>query len=115
MSENDIAGLLFLGVPMATYDELYSLRNNSALKNKVEIATVIAAETIMNEDGGTTNHANRLIWASAVFANPKAEANRMFMAVLAANADQTVVQITGATDAAIQTNVDDHVDLFATG
>lgn len=100
---------------MATYAELFSLRNDSALKNKVTIAVVVAAETIMNEDGGTANHANRMVWASAVFANPGNEADRMFMAVLAANKDLTAAQIQAATDTAIQTNVDDHVDLFATG
>lgn len=100
---------------MATYEELFGIRNDSALKNKVQAAVVIAAETVMNEDGGTTNHANRMIWAKAVFANPTAETNRMFWAVLAANSGAAVGTITGASDAAIQTNVDDHIDLFADG
>lgn len=100
---------------MATYAELYNLRNDSALRNKVVVAVIVAAETIMNEDGGTANHANRLIWAGSVFANPGFEADRMFMAVLAANSDLTVTQIQEASDAAIQTNVDAHIDLFATG
>lgn len=100
---------------MATYAELYGLRNNSALRNRVLTACVITAETVMNEVDTTPNHANRLIWAASVFANPASEANRMFMAVLAANKDVTIAQIQGASDAAIQTNVDDHVDLFATG
>lgn len=100
---------------MATYTELFGLRNNSELKNKVTAAVVIAAETVMNEDGGTPNHANRLIWAKGVFTSPSSEADRMFWAVLAANNAATVAAITGASDAAIQTNVDDHVDLFADG
>ena len=100
---------------MATYEELFGLRNNSALKNKVTSAVVIAAETVMNESAATDNHANRAIWAKAVFANPTAEANRMFWAVLAANNGAAVGAITGASDAAIQTNVDDHIDLFADG
>ena len=100
---------------MATYSELYDLRNNSALKNKVAIAVIVAAETIMGEDGGTPNNANRLVWAAGVFANPRVESDRMFMAVLAANAGSSVAQITGASDAAIQANVDEHIDLFATG
>lgn len=100
---------------MATYEELFGLHNNSALKNRVVAAVVIAAETVMNEDGGTANHANRLIWAKAVFANPNTEAGRMFWSVLAANSAASVATITGATDAAIQTNVNDHIDLFADG
>ena len=100
---------------MATYAELFGLKNDSALRNRVTTACIVAAEVIMNEDGGTSNHANRLVWAAAVFAGPASEANRMFMAVLAANKDVAVAQIQSASDAAIQTNVDDHVDLFATG
>jgi hypothetical protein len=100
---------------MATYDELYGLKDDSGLKNKVTAACIISAESILAEDGGTANHANRLIWAAAVFASPGREADRMYWAVLAANKDATVAQIQSATDAAIQTNVDNHVDLFATG
>ena len=100
---------------MATYEELYNLRTDSALKNKVTTACIMAAETVMNELVTVDNHANRLLWAKAVFANPKGEATRMFMAILAANAAADVAVIQAATDVAIQTNVDDHIDLFADG
>lgn len=100
---------------MATYEELYSLRNDSALRNRVVTACIMAAETVMNELDTVPNNVNRLIWAKSVFANPNAEADRMFMAILAANSAAEVSVIQGATDAAIQTNVDDHIDLFADG
>ena len=100
---------------MATYAELYDLRNDSELRNRVTTAVIIAAETIMNEPGAAANHANRLIWAKSVFANPRVEMERMFMAILAANSGATVSAIQGATDTAIQSNVDDHIDLFADG
>ena len=100
---------------MATLEELYSLWHDSVLENKVRAACVIAAETVMNELDTVDNHANRLLWAKAVFANPKGEATRMFMAILAANAAADVAVIQAATDVAIQTNVDDHIDLFADG
>ena len=100
---------------MATYEELYNLRNDSALKNRVTIASLISAETVMGEASNAPNHANRLLWAKAVFASPSGEANRMFMAILAANSAASVAQIQGASDEAIQANVDDHVDLFADG
>lgn len=100
---------------MATYEELFGLRNNSDLKNRVTSAVIIAAETVMNELDTVPNHANRLIWAKGVFAGPSREADRMYMSVLAANKDASVAQITGASDTAIQTNVDDHIDLFADG
>ncbi len=100
---------------MATYTELYSLNNKSALKNRVTVACMIAAEAIMAELVSTDNHANRLLWAKAVFANRKAKAEPMFWAVLAANADLDVEAIENALDPAIQTNVDAHIDLFADG
>lgn len=100
---------------MATYAELYGLRNDSALKNKIVVACIVAAEAIRNESDTIPNHANRLIWAAAVFANPIGEADRMYWQLLAANKDQTVAQIQGAPDAAIQSATDAAVDLFATG
>ena len=100
---------------MATYTELYDLKTDSVLRNRVMVACIIAAETVMAELDTVENHANRLIWAAKVFANPAVEANRMFMAILAANAATDVAVIQSATDVAVQTNVDDHVDLFATG
>ena len=63
---------------MATYDELYGLHNESALKNRVAVACIAAAEVIMSEDPTVENHANRLVWASSVFSNPQSEAIRMY-------------------------------------
>lgn len=100
---------------MATYDELYGLHNNSALKNRVTVACVVAAEIVMDEDPATGNHANRLVWAASVLASPQAEAVRMYWALLAANKDTTVENIQSAMDAQIQTQVEAHIDLFATG
>ena len=48
---------------MATYLEIFDLRSNSALKNRIGVACVVAAEAIRTEAAGTTNHANRMIWA----------------------------------------------------
>ncbi len=100
---------------MATYLELYSLQSNDALRNKIRVAVIIAAETVRVEDGGTANHANRALWAAGVFANPTREADRMRWAVLASNKDNTTAVILSATDAQIQAAVDAAVDLFATG
>lgn len=100
---------------MATYVELYALQNDSTLRNRVRVACLIAAEAVMAEDAGTANHANRLLWAKSVFEYPAVEAERMLMAALAANNAATVAQITGATDAQLQTVVNNHVNLFATG
>jgi hypothetical protein len=98
---------------MATYEEIYGLWQNSALQNKVRVACIIAAETIMIDPSPPTNQTAREAWAAAVFENPNAEATRMLRAVLAANADATAGNILGALDSTIQSNVDAHVDLFA--
>lgn len=100
---------------MASYEELFTLKNNSALINRVQVACIVAAEMVMAELDTTPNHANRLLWAKDVFENPGREAARMYWAVLAANKDQDLGVITAATDLAIQSNVDEHIDLFATG
>ena len=100
---------------MATYAELFGLKYDPTLKNRVNTAVIVAAETVMNEEPTTDNHVNRKLWAKQVFASPHAESERMYMAVLAANNTFTVEQIQGATDALIQANVDDHIDLFADG
>lgn len=101
---------------MATYTELHSLfTGQSELKNKLGVAVIVAAEAIREEDIITTNHANRLLWAASAFSNPRGVAGQMFMAVLAANKTATLAAITGASDEAIQENVDAVVDLFATG
>ena len=101
---------------MATYSELYRLAGeDSVLRQRVTVACVIAAETIRNELPATTNHANRLIWAAKVFADPVIESQRMLWAALAANAAATVAAIQGVTDANLQTIVNNAVNTFATG
>ena len=100
---------------MATYTELRTLFHNSDLKNKVSVACIVAAEAIRVEDGGTTNHANRLLWAKKAFASPDNVSTEMLMALLAANKDALTATILAATDVAIQAKVDAAVDVFADG
>lgn len=100
---------------MATYQELYDLYSNAALRNRVSVACVVAADAIRQEDAGVANHAARLAWAKQVFIAPDATAESMLKAVLAANKALSVAQITGAADAALQTAVSNAVNIFATG
>ena len=96
---------------MATYAELFELRHNSELKNKVTVAVIVAAESIRSLDPPDTNV--RLAWAKAAFENAGGEVGRMLMAILAANKSVPAEDIEGASDTAIQTQVDAAVDLFA--
>ena len=100
---------------MATHEELADLRQFSRLKDQVRVAVVVAASEISGEDPGTVNHANRLVWARWTLRSVEASADQMRPAVLAANRAATVAQIQAAADTAVQTNVDDTVDLFADG
>ena len=100
---------------MATYEELFDLRRSQKLLDKVTTAIVIAADNIRTEAGGTTNHANRLIWSREAAKFPRQMAEIFMTMVLAANKGASPTAITDAPDGAIQTNVGDVVDYFADG
>tara|TARA_R110000772_G_scaffold235182_2_gene346779 strand:- start:4235 stop:4534 length:300 start_codon:yes stop_codon:yes gene_type:complete len=87
---------------MATYQELFALKSDDDLRNRVSVALVINAQALLI---GTPSAAEAA-WGASVFSNPIGEGDKALMAVLAANSSATVTQIQNATDAAIQTNVD---------
>lgn len=101
---------------MATYAELLSIASTSAgeaLRARIRVAVVVAADVVRLEPTATANHASRMVWARSAVSNPDAEAQRMLWAVLAQNRAFTVAQITGADDATVQTAVNAAVDLLA--
>ena len=87
---------------MATFIELYDLISEDELRNKVRVATRNSAQNLLE----STPTASEIDWAAEVFSNPERESQKAFESVLAVNKDATVANILGATDAAIQTNVD---------
>jgi len=105
---------------MATYIELRNLINDSLLRNKTAAAVIIAAQGVLDDAANfptptadTVLQQDRLAWAARAFNNVEGEARKVLMSVLAANKDITVAQITGATDAQLQTNANAVVDLLA--
>ena len=100
---------------MATYTELHELHSNINLLSKIDVSLAKAAHVISSEDSGTANNANRLIWAKAVSGNIRGASKQFLPLVLAANSGATIEQITGASDASIQANIDSFINLFATG
>lgn len=100
---------------MATYLELKTLFNDSDLNDRVQVACLIAAKVVKDEDDQTANHANRLKWSKAAFANPVTAATAMLKVLLADNNTLTIAQIQNATDGAIQSAVDAAIDVFADG
>lgn len=99
---------------MAAYTALVAAAQSSdTLRQQIKMGIAMTAFTITNELVSVTNHANRLVWAKAALGDPDSMMERIVWYVLAANAAATIPQITGATDAAVQTNVDAAVNLFA--
>jgi hypothetical protein len=98
---------------MATYAELTTASNNSALGARIAVACAVAADKIRLEADTTPNHAARVIWARAAFANPSTAAAGILWSVLAQNRAATLAQITGADDAAVQTAVEAAIDAVA--
>jgi hypothetical protein len=97
---------------MSTYTELFDLKNNSALRNKIAVACVKKAQTLLD---AATPTANEVAWSSNTLNNPIQQADKIMSYVLVANSTATVSQITGATDSAIQSNVDSAVDALIAG
>lgn len=97
---------------MASYQELYDLRSDSTLRNKVAVAVAVKAQTLLD---GASPTAGQVAWANNAISNPVGKADTLMNYVLAANKALTVAQITGATDAAIQSNVNSAVDKLIAG
>jgi hypothetical protein len=98
---------------MATYAELVTASNNTALMTRIAVACAVAADKIRLEPDTTPNHAARVVWAREAFSDPGQAAKNILWSVLAQNRAATLAQITGADDAAVQTAVDAAVDAVA--
>lgn len=90
---------------MATFAELVTASANAGLVEKIKIATLVAADNIRLEGSGVADHQARVRWAAKVFTDPDAEATRMIWPVLIQNRTATLAQITGASDATVQSAV----------
>jgi hypothetical protein len=88
------------------------------LKAKFVAACLKAAYAIYNEDAGTANHVNRLIWALAVISGAPADVESKAMQHLRyAIASNATLQSVGeaATDNDVEYIVASQIDIFATG
>lgn len=98
---------------MAAYIEIRNLANDATLRNRIEVAVMVAAEAIITASPADTDE--RIAWAQRVLANPQPWSERVLWLALASNKDAAVAQITGATDASLQTIVDATVTALAKG
>lgn len=87
---------------MATYNELRDLFSDSTLVGRMQVAVVIAAHGLL----AGAPLADDRAWAASVLENPRVAAEQALLFALAANKDNSVAQIQGATDAVLQTAVD---------
>ena len=96
---------------MATLQELFNMRNDTELRNKVAAAGWNAAKDIFVEDVGTPNHAERLVWAIKALRDlgDGETVGDIFKASI------VLLQDSGTpTDIQIQTAVEQVIDKFAT-
>ena len=100
---------------MATFAELVTASTNTGLVEKIKIATLVAADNIRLEGAGVAHHLARVKWAARVFNDPETEATRMVWPVLIQNRTATLGQITGASDASVQTAVNAAVSVVIAG
>lgn len=97
---------------MATYLELFALRSDSDLQDRVLVATAKKAQSLLDKASPTINE---VAWASDAINNPKSKADALLNYVLVKNSAATPVQITGASDATLQGVIDAAVDVIISG
>lgn len=113
---------------MASYLEVMDIwfnrgsANGSAaqLKDKVRAAVLVAAQLVLS--GGDTGapfdqsagkHDQRVKWAVQSISERESATDELFAVVLAANVGVSQAGLLGASDSAIQTNVNEVVDALA--
>jgi hypothetical protein len=103
-----------------TLQQIYTLRySTTGVYNRVVGACLKAAAAIINESAGTSNHANRLIWANACLSDPHVKA-RQIMSEISLNATiQTAYNPAsaneGVTDNDLEFVTNSSIDKYATG
>lgn len=99
---------------LAQLATLYGRESNDVneLVDKIMAAVLIKAEAVRAETPQPTDYLNRLAWVREAFIDPRKAANNIYGAILAASAEFTPVQITGASDVSIQSAVDVAVESF---
>lgn len=99
---------------MATLLDFYiAYKGDGRLLDRITGACIKKAGVIRTEDGGTTNHTNRLIWAAQVETNAVDKARQMLPRVLANGTIASELEAAG--DGLIETVVGNLIDTFSTG
>lgn len=101
---------------MALLDVYHAAVSDSIVKQSFIGAMIVAASQILTEDPGTSNHANRLLWAAAVQADPQTEGASMWRAAMSsATVVDAIKNGADVTDNAVQNVCNGLIDTVATG
>ena len=92
---------------MATYQELFDLRNDSSLLNKITTAIAIKCQAIIDDEAAT---AGQKVWARESIQKPEILKTAIIWSVLIANKEVSVTNIKNATDSAYQNNVNNAIN-----
>ena len=87
-----------------TLSQIQSLRRNSDLINRIEVALAITSLAVAQEPAETENHANRAKLVAAVAADSGKIVNRM-ATIYAVNARQAAAPESAVADEAVETYV----------
>lgn len=95
------------------YNTLIGDVGDEVLWRQAFVAVLKAAADIRNEDVGTSNHTNRLLWAQEVEQDPAAKVREMKYRIM----ENATIQAapTSATDNDVQFVINSLIDSFATG
>lgn len=95
---------------MALIDN-YNIAVNANFRNRIAAAVAKAAFDVLNEDPGTTYHAERLVWAKDTLKDPVTTTDQMVWTVV----QDTTIQSHGldSTDGEIQNVVNSNINNFA--
>lgn len=97
---------------MATYLELFNLRKNSDLQDRVAVAAAKSAQQLLDK---ATPSQSEIAWAEAALKNPAEKVSQLLNYVLTKNSSLTVAQIQGASDSVLQGQIDVAVDVIVSG
>lgn len=91
--------------------DVYNLTENAEFKGRIAAAVAKAAYDILNEDAGTTYHAERVVWAKEAMSDPYGVADVIVWTVV----QNATIQGSGinSTDNDIQFVVNSNVNNFA--
>lgn len=92
---------------MPTLAEIPTILENSVMQNKVTAALVVKCAIIIDNGSATTTQKE---WAQETLASPGQMATIVWRYMIGTNDTATITEITTATDATIQTEVNSAVD-----